>query len=199
MAEEASLRLFVAVDVNDEARRLVVRIQEQLRAAAPDVRWVAPELCHLTLKFLGWVQPERMRAIRQACASAVEGQPGLELGFGGVGAFPDWRRPRVMWLGITAGVDELRRLQVRVESALNAAGFPPEERGFSPHLTLGRFKAPPDRAAAEQLAVLAAAERGRERVQVASVQLMRSALRPSGPEYSVVERFELSGGTDSSR
>ncbi|HEU0168551.1 MAG TPA: RNA 2',3'-cyclic phosphodiesterase [Chloroflexota bacterium] len=193
MAEDGALRLFLAVDVNDEVRRLVVHAQHQLGPFAPGVRWVAPELCHLTLKFLGWVQPGREPAIRDACAGAAARRSPFELAFGDVGAFPEWRRPRVMWLGITAGLDDVRRLQHAVEGALNAIGFPPDERGFSPHLTLGRFKAPPNRGAGEQLAAVARTLTATERVQVASVQLMRSVLRPSGPEYSVLRRFALSG------
>lgn len=193
MAEPSPLRLFVAVDVNDGVRRLAGRIQDELRPVAPGVRWVAPELCHLTLKFLGWVPPERAPTIAAACSSATEGQPDFTLAFGGVGAFPNWRRPRVVWLGITAGVDELGRLQQRVERALNAVGFAPEERAFSPHLTLGRFRESPARASADRLSDLAVAQRGTGRVDVRSVQLMRSVLRPTGPEYSVLERFPLGG------
>jgi len=192
---EPSIRAFVAIDVSDELRRQVANVQAALRPVARDVIWVQPELCHLTLQFLGSVPPPALPAIVDACRAAVAGTSPFELRFGGVGTFPQVRRPRVLWIGLTAGLDQLSRLQQHVQRQLANIGFAPEERPFSPHLTLGRFRQPPRRADASALeAALQRYQRTKfATVSVAGVQLMRSVLHPSGPEYSVIESFPLIG------
>jgi 2'-5' RNA ligase len=185
------VRAFVAVDVGDTVREEVARVQAALRGAAPGARWTAPELCHVTLTFLGSVELESLPAITAACRGAADENAPFELTFSGLGAFPRWRGARVLWMGVGPGLDRLRRLQASVERALLPLGFAPEPRGFSPHLTLARFKQPPDRS----LAAAAGAYQGLPFgcVRVGDVRLMRSDLRPGGPVYTVLESLPLAG------
>jgi len=190
---EPSIRAFVAVDVSDELRRQVARVQATLRPVARDAKWIDPKLCHLTLKFLGYVPSAALPGIADACRAAVAGTRPFELHFGGVSAFPQERQPRVLWIGLSAGLDELSSLQQSVAQRLAGVGFAPEERTFSPHLTVGRFRQPPR--GAEAAAIGEVIQRCRHAkfatVSITTLQLMRSMLRPSGPEYSVLESFPL--------
>ncbi|HEX6511796.1 MAG TPA: RNA 2',3'-cyclic phosphodiesterase [Chloroflexota bacterium] len=181
------VRAFVAVDVDERLRRQVARVQDAFRPVAA-AKWVDPELCHITLRFLGYVPADQLPAIGEACRRAAAVRGPFDLGFKGVGAFPRWRGARVLWLGLGTGEAALRELQAAVEVELAALGFGPEERPFAPHLTLARFKAP----GRELEDVARQFERERfGSVHVADLRLMRSDLRPSGPIYTVVERFAL--------
>jgi len=150
---------------------------------------VDPALCHITLKFLGYVAEERLPEIAVACGRAAGAGKPFDLSFQGVGAFPRWRGARVLWMGTGTGAAPLRELQATVEAELNALGFKAESRPFSPHLTLARFKAPPARDI-EGLGRRLEHERFGT-VHVGELRLMRSDLRPSGPIYSVLEAFPL--------
>ena len=100
------------------------------------MRWVRPEGLHITLKFLGSIPPSKVELVRAAVERATLGVETVSVRVHGVGAFPNLRRPRVLWIG--ADAPGLAPLTARIDSALVAAGFAPAEREFSPHLTLGR-------------------------------------------------------------
>ncbi len=155
---------------------------ESCRAAAPAFGWVAPESLHLTLRFLGPVDPERLEALAADLRLiAVEPFPA---GLDGLGAFGRPSAARVVWLGLEAGSEELVRLAAEVEAHCAAHGFEPEDRPYSPHLTLARSRA-----------------RGGERLPelppppkltgwtVTAFRLYRSNLSRGGPTYSVLEEF----------
>jgi len=184
-----SVRTFVAVDVDERIRQQVARVEAALRPAAAGAKWIDPSLCHITLKFLGYVAAERIPEIAAACRAAAATARPFELSFRGVGAFPRWRGARVLWMGLGGGEAHLGALQAAVEASLAPLGFEPEGRPFCPHLTLARFKAPPDRSI-EDVARQFEGERFGS-VRVEELRLMRSDLRPSGPIYSLLEAMAL--------
>ena len=183
------MRAFVAIDLAEEVRAALAREQSRLKAACGynrDIRWTRPEGLHLTLKFLGEVEKERVSSVTTALealprfnAFAVEVQ--------GFGYFPDARRPRVLWVSLEAPA-ALGELAAKVETAVEGLGFARENRPFKPHLTLARFDrphAPP---------VLAAAIDGScadsfGRFEVSEFFLFESRLRPGGAEYFKLARF----------
>ena len=114
---------------------LLAKLRYQVRAR---VSWTRPENWHLTLKFLGETTPETVAAVKAALAGVR--CPSFGLKAGGCGFFPDIRRPRVAWLGLTQGGPECQALARAVEQAVAPHGFPPEGRPFAAHLTLGRIK-----------------------------------------------------------
>ncbi len=190
-----TLRLFVACELPSEMKGGLARIQDAIRGqGAPPVRWVRPEGIHLTLKFLGEVSQDRVPDLRGGLAPIVEGIPPLTLSLGEVGTFGGRRGVRVLWVGIEGDLKHLTRLQGRVESALEPFGFPPERRGFSPHLTLARV---PDNVSSDdrrRLKDLAASVElpGDPPVTIREVSLMRSILGPGGAVYERVAAFPLS-------
>lgn len=185
-----AIRSFIAICVAEQAAERLSAAQEALRQAAPDLKWVDPAGFHLTLKFLGPVAPDRLRRTWQAVEEALDGTCGFCVRFAGVGAFPSLRRPRVVWAGVAAGAAELQSLAERVERACVALGFPPEDRPFQPHLTLGRARRP-----APLPALAAAIDRLREEdfgeSWVDRVLLMKSQLTPRGAIYDVLDQYFL--------
>jgi 2'-5' RNA ligase len=134
-------RLFIAVDPAPQVAARAGRIAARLRDAGIEAAWVTPAQLHLTLHFLGdEVADADLHRICVAMDEAAATVPAFRIACGGVGVFPDRRRPRVVWLGVRAGAAELGRLHDALAAQLEPLGFPREARGFRPHLTLGRLR-----------------------------------------------------------
>lgn len=185
-------RLFVAVPLADPA--LAERLAEAQRTLArrSRVKWVAAHQLHFTLKFLGEVPEGRVAAARGALEAGVSGVAPFRLELVGLGAFPRPSAPRVLWAGCGAGREALEELATRVEAAFVKAGFGPETRAFSTHLTLGRLR---EGGAGRELASLLGREAASEigAVQVSDAVLYQSILSPAGPAYTALLRVTLSG------
>jgi 2'-5' RNA ligase len=161
-----------------------------LQTRAREVAWVAPENLHVTLKFLGAVDEERLPAVGQALAAVAAAAQRFELVVAGLGAFPTVTRPRVVWAGIAAGAEPLASLASEVDAALGALGFPREERPWVGHVTLGRVRDPRrDPVLAQALA--AGAGRPFGRTAVNRLTLMRSDLSPRGARYTPLDSWPL--------
>jgi 2'-5' RNA ligase len=147
------------------------------------------------LKFLGNIAPQKVDQITKVIEEASQGVSTLRLEISGLGAFPNLRRPRVLWLGIGGEVDKLVVLQQRIDSGLKPLGFTPETRPFAPHLTLARIRegsSPNDLQEFGDLVVKKPAGESYE-VVVSGVSLMSSQLLPGGAIYSCLTRVELKG------
>ena len=187
-----TLRLFVAIELPEAWLAALAQLQEEMRralAADPSskdarVRWVRPEAIHLTLKFLGDAEEEKLESIKRALASAVPERPGVKLALGRAGSFRDRRAPRVIWASLEAD-DRLRRLAERIETWLAAAGFPRDRRSFAPHLTLARLPeelTPPVRERVAEITT-ACPLSDVAPFEVERVSLIRSHLGPGGAIY----------------
>jgi 2'-5' RNA ligase len=184
------MRLFLALEIPDRIRRLLAGMRGDLEHSWPGWRWVRPEGIHLTLRFLGEVEPALDAECRQAWADAVVGISPFDLRLGRLGRFPGGGKPRVLWVGLEepGGEGQLAGLAARVENSARECGFPPEKRPFRPHLTLARAA----RGARPHWADGIRIETG-EPFSVGSLVLFRSQLNPSGARYTALERFELKG------
>jgi 2'-5' RNA ligase len=131
------VRLFIALDFPDAVRESLRELIARLKTESSSARWVLPEGMHITLKFIGETDSERMNSLRAALAAIRSAQP-VVMHFRGLGFFPHERQPRVLWCGVEASPN-LAELAADVERALEPLGFPPETREFVPHLTLARF------------------------------------------------------------
>jgi 2'-5' RNA ligase len=177
----ATVRTFVAVLLPDALRsRLAVEI-DALRPHASGVAWVAAENLHITIKFLGGVDEARLADVSEALRQAVT-VAAFEVPMRGLGAFPAATRPRVLWAG-APGSPAFTRLAEDIDRAMATLGFPPEARGFTPHVTLGRVREP-RRDAPLAAALEAAATRAFGTLRVERVSLMRSDLSPRGARYT---------------
>ncbi len=185
---EEILRTFIAIELDEPLQLALGRVQTKFKRqmSQRDVKWVAAESIHLTLKFLGDTPRGRLPEIEAALHAACAGHAPFEVSIEGRGCFPNIRRPRVIWVAVREKGQTLARLQADVEQHVAPLGWPTEERGYSPHLTLGRVARGLERDVEE--AVGRAVEKtvveqvGLQRVT--AVSLMQSDLRPAGPIYT---------------
>lgn len=190
--EQVRVRLFFAVEVGEPAAGALGRAAAALRRAGADVRWTRPPY-HLTLAFLGETDPGGLKAARRAGRESLGGLPGARVAFSGLGAFPSWERPRVVWGGVGAGAGELAEAAARLSARLREAGFALEERPFTAHATLGRVRSPRGAGALGALArELDRPEAWTEAgFDMKEVVLLESRLSPEGPAYAAMERYPL--------
>ena len=181
------VRSFIAIELPDAVKRSLRELQAQLKSgSSAPAKWVDPNNIHLTLKFLGNVAADRLDEIASAMAEAVQGTSSLSLEVKELGVFPNPRRVQIVWVGLSGEVERLSRLQQSIESNLKKLGFPPENRRFTPHLTLARLR---DRATPqerERLGQLIAETEpdAAPSFSVDSLKLMKSQLTPEGPIYT---------------
>jgi 2'-5' RNA ligase len=135
------VRLFFAIELHDTVRVALHHAVAPLRAAEPDLAWVRMEKLHLTMKFLGDVADADVDRLAVAAGTVADRHRPLELTLGGVGAFPNFRRGRVVWMGVESE-PRLELLHHDLEVACGDAGFELEGRPFRPHITLARVRAP---------------------------------------------------------
>jgi 2'-5' RNA ligase len=189
------IRTFIAVEADPSIRKSAAALIDRLRQSAADVKWVAPENLHLTVKFLGDVNADDVAAVCEAVERSVAEVSPFELDFGGAGAFPNLRRPQTIWLGVREGNERMANLADRVERALKRFGFRRETRQFRSHLTLGRMRrdggGPGGRELAELLAQFADYEAGR--MPVEEIVVFSSQLERTGPIYEAMRRAPLGG------
>ncbi|MEO8456379.1 MAG: RNA 2',3'-cyclic phosphodiesterase [Chloroflexota bacterium] len=183
----ANLRLFVAIELPAGVLASLNKVQHELQRdpALARLRWTRPEGIHLTLSFLGTVPEERGGEVEAAVARAVVGVAPFDLGLGKLGTFGGKRAPRVLWVDVGCDRESLTRLHGQLGRELAPLGFPPEERAYSPHLTLARVPPEVSRDVAEPLANAVstlAAPAGSFRAE--ELALMKSDLRPGGAVYT---------------
>jgi RNA 2',3'-cyclic 3'-phosphodiesterase len=186
VSEDERLRLFVAVDLPPQHLARVESITRELGGKLAEARWIAPENQHITLKFLGATGSDRLAAVTDACASVAFAHRAFDVSFSGLGAFPSARRMRVLWLGIDDPARGLEHLALDLDRLLVPLGFPAEERAFTPHLTMARFKVP-----ARLDGPLAAPAGDLSPMSVDHLALYRSRLSPKGASYERLEAFAL--------
>ena len=138
-----TVRTFIAVEIPGEVKDHALRLIERLSVAPAKVKWVGPSAMHWTLKFLGDVDIVETPKICAAVARAVEPLVPFDVEARGAGAFPDVRRPRTVWIGMTQGAEQMVQLHDRIEAQLAQIGYRPEGRRFRPHLTIGRVRSSP--------------------------------------------------------
>ena len=184
------MRLFLAINVPPETRDAIYADAEPLRAATRGVRWVTSSALHITLKFLGEQDDRLIDDIHSALRPIGNAHASVTVTTTDVGAFPNFRRPRVVWLGMT-GEAAMRTLARDIDRALVPLGIPAEARAFQAHLTLGRVKSELDAREATALAAAAGTPLTSRTVPVQAVDLMRSELGPGGSRYSVVASVPL--------
>jgi 2'-5' RNA ligase len=159
----------------------IAKVRSALQEAKGDIRWTRVEGLHLTLKFLGDIDRSQVESILQVLHETTRERPALHLVAQGLGAFPNLRRPRILWVGLSG--EGLKELSEAVETGLMPLDFPPEEREFNPHLTLGRVRSP--RGWDRVLTVLKEHEHALFGESIVDqVTLYQSNLRPDGAVYT---------------
>jgi 2'-5' RNA ligase len=185
------IRCFIAVGLTEEIRGSIEQGTRAIRELDADVRWAPVGNMHLTLKFLGNTPEELLPTIREGLLRAGASRRRFNVGFSGVGAFPDRRRPRVFWIGVSEGAEYLVRLQNDVEKSMAELGFEPEQRKYSPHLTIGRVRSERGKGALmTRLDTLGEKDFGR--MEVEAFSLFQSELGPRGARHTRLFEIGLS-------
>lgn len=180
------MRLFLAVGLASELQTKVGALIAQSSATSKGVKWIDSRQAHFTLFFLG-EQPQALVAkIDPQLKKVAAAHRPFVLSLGGGGVFPSWKNPRVLWLGVEQGREELQALAAEVTAACVQHGLPKPNRPFAPHLTLGRVKTPP---VVVDRALLAQGVTGAMRVD--RFTFFASELRPQGPLYRELITYRL--------
>jgi 2'-5' RNA ligase len=199
------MRTFLAIELPSALRAQLGLIQRQVRAhlhqmgAADCFNWTAPDKIHLTLRFLGETDQPQCTQLAAGLVPIAAQQPQMQLILQGVGCFPNFRAPNVIWLGLGGAMAELQRLQRQIEDLVQAVGFAPEQRPFAPHLTIARAHRNADHAqqhmagealrnSTQRLHILTT---NHDALQFAVAEFvhMQSELRPEGACYTALRHF----------
>ncbi len=189
-APSETWRVFCAIELPEALREQIGQHIIGLRSATEaKASWSSPDNIHLTLKFLGDVEVERVATVSSAVAAAVSSIEPFKIRVEGVGAFPPRGAPRVLWIGVNDLEGRLAQLHARIEDRFAKAGFAKESRQFHPHLTLARLRKPLGASA------LAAAHKERPfkpgDLSVSELIVIRSELSSKGSKYTTISRHPL--------
>ncbi len=185
-----NIRLFIAVEINEEIRKKLAEFQNALKKLDAGVGWVAPENLHITLKFIGNIDDGQVGAVVTIIKQTVTHIKPFDLDYTGVGVFPTEKNPRIVFADIVDTGGVLARLHERLDNQLMALGVEHEDRKFVAHLTLGRIKSRRNvMKLIEKLLIFRNVHFGG--AHVTQVVLMRSDLSPDGPTYTQLYGVEV--------
>ncbi|MGB2601143.1 MAG: RNA 2',3'-cyclic phosphodiesterase [Candidatus Omnitrophota bacterium] len=192
MNEKAQkIRTFIALELSDEAREEFARITGILEESNADVKWVKPGSIHLTLKFLGYVEEDKVVRISEKLKDIVLGVAPFNVVLEGIGVFPKWDYVKVIWVGLGEGADKVKELSLKAEEAMQAEGFEKEKREYSPHLTLGRIRSAKNKNELKKQAETVKVEPVSN--HISKIILFKSELSSQGAVYTALATAELEG------
>jgi len=189
MSEE--WRTFCAIELPDEVRSQLQQHVKRLREAVPEASasWSRPENVHLTLKFFGNVNKDKLTSISSAATRVTSDYSPFQIKIGGTGVFPKASRPQVLWIGVEDPSGRLTELQRRFEEECAKVGFPKENRAYRPHLTIARLRHPEG---GRKLAETHSQTKfGFIEIRVSEFTVFRSQLSPKGSIYTVISKHEF--------
>jgi len=183
------MRLFIASPLTNEIKETLGRIIYVLKQERTKVKWVAPQNIHLTLKFLGEVSEDGIENIKAALNKVAEKHMAVKSEINNLGGFPNIKRPRVIWAGLSGGIESLRNIALSIENEMVELGFEKESRPFKSHLTLGRVK---DNFKISELAeAIENYDLTQESIIFDEIVLFKSTLTPKGPIYERLHTARL--------
>jgi 2'-5' RNA ligase len=183
----STFRGFIAIEI--QAAPSIIEFEKAITKTGADVKLVEPKNIHLTLKFLGDTDENQIDAIEQVIKESVKGASPFPVTLKGTGVFPNEKYLKVIWIGITNG-DIMKKIADNIDKKLETLGFKKENRGFSPHLTIGRVKTAKNK---EQLLTVIKNHNENEFLhqEIHSVTLKKSDLTPTGPIYTTLREIQL--------
>ncbi|MGD9899595.1 MAG: RNA 2',3'-cyclic phosphodiesterase [Calditrichaceae bacterium] len=184
------IRSFIAIELPSGLKSLIDVYLKELKRIAPNVNWVRSESMHLTLKFLGNLQPDNVNQVVLNLFETEKLFSPFNMKITNFGSFPNRKTPRIIWLGLTGVPQEsLLSLHQGIDNRMSLIGFEKEQRAFSPHLTLGRIKEKIDPVAIWEYLDLNPFKNYDFRVT--DFVLIRSHLKPTGAEYRPMQKYTL--------
>ena len=187
MEGNSLIRTFLALPVHEEFSAELKTYLAQLQRVVPEAKWVPPEQIHITLHFFGDVPAGDIPKVKRLVRPLAAACPSLKLSLNPLGFFPDARKARVIWAGVTGDEAGLVKLQQQIEAVLSGAGYPAEKRDFKPHATLGRSRSVPLSLSALKFPEIKTSEK-----VFNHIVLYKSTLGPRASIYEILETFPLS-------
>lgn len=181
------MRTFIAIELPEEIKNRLKSLQERLKTAGADVKWVEPQNIHLTLKFLGETNDKKIKDIASVVRQVAENNPGFTMRISGLGGFPDAESPRVIWVGIAKGGEEIKAVAADLEERVAKLGIPKEKRLFSGHITIGRTRSALNLGGLVQSIKDNAQKTGEiAEFNARGITFFKSTLTPKGPTYEPI-------------
>lgn len=177
------IRTFIALPIPETITDALRNAISLLRRMNSGVKWVRPESVHITLKFFGNIKEELVEPISEDLDSIASSVPQLDLGLSGLGVFPNMRRPRVIWVGLSGDITPLGKLAEEIDRGCAKFGIQPEKRPFNAHVTLGRLKVP----SMVDLDI----DLMEENYRAKEVVFYKSELLPTGARYTILHSSSL--------
>lgn len=190
------VRTFIAISICDEIKKRFIEIIAELEKAKADVRWAKPQTMHITLKFLGYIEIGQLESIFAMTSQSAREINRFTLSFssdkGGtfLSGFPNLFRPRILWVGVNKGKEEIIKLATLIDENLKRLCFEPEKKEFTPHVTLGRVKS--SQGINEIVKLISTIDTSfYEEMEVTNLDIIGSQLTKNGPVYTVLKQLEL--------
>jgi len=185
----ANIRTFIAFDSPEKVKEEISLLQRELAQSSADVKWESSDKFHVTIKFLGDVRVSILDDVIGEAEAAVKNFPSFGVGFGSLGAFPDKRSPRVIWIGCDNPDGTLRKIKESLDRSLQRFGFEIEKRQYHAHITLGRVKS--TKGIGNLTPKLEKLNFEPHNATIETIHVMKSLLSPEGAEYSVLKSIQL--------
>ena len=178
-----TIRVFIAVSFNQKLIIEFKKLQDQFKQLGLNASWVKPENIHLTLKFLGDVETNRVSQIFDPLHKTALTFSSFNLRLSSLGVFPNWNRPRTFWIGLDDEEEILKKLKKRLELELFNVGFPRDMKSFFPHLTLARLRSPSNKNLLKKEIEILSVPLD-HLIKISEIKLYKSSLTPKGSEYA---------------
>ncbi len=185
------IRSFLAFELPPEIREKIGEVSIELQKLTLPVRWVKVTNIHLTIIFLGYVDEDKIDDIKEKVNLVVQRFSIFKTRLNGIGVFPNWRKPRVIWIGLGEEIERLSTLREELQTGLKVLGFKPEKRPFAPHLTIGRFKGLVDRDEELKSILDRYHDLSGDLQYLNELVLFKSDLKPDGPVYTKMASWQL--------
>jgi 2'-5' RNA ligase len=186
----ATIRAFIAAEIDPQTKKKISNLISILKKSEADVKWVTEDQMHLTLKFLGNIEQDRIQEISDALSAIANKAFSFTIHLSKLGAFPNMNHPRVIWIGIDKGAESLEALNKKIETNLEKLGFPKENREFKPHFTLARIKS-----SKNILELIKTLEKNtfdsEGEIKINKLIIFQSILTPKGAIYTKLSTAEL--------
>ncbi|NQT23144.1 MAG: RNA 2',3'-cyclic phosphodiesterase [Candidatus Omnitrophica bacterium] len=178
------MRLFIAIELPDEIKKNISSLQQELKKANADVKWVDPLNVHFTLKFLGDVPESKIPDLKSVLDRTAQSYSKFKSNLFKLGAFPKLDYPRVIWLGLADNCSVIEEMASKIGEGCEALGFSREKRSFSAHLTLGRVRSGKNKELLKK--ILISTEVTPQSFVIDKVTLFQSKLTPKGSIYTAL-------------
>ena len=193
-SDRLKIRSFISLPISDQVRGILRKTINEIDGVIQDkIRWVRPEGIHLTLKFMGEINTDKIDALLLLLPEIATEVTPFELTLSELGCFPNNRRPRVLWAGVKGDLSTLQNLHLAVDNVVEKVGLPRERRGFSPHLTLGRVRRNISEREVDQIGKIIGLTSlpNTPSWTNQTVNLMRTELDPEGSRHYLVDSFPM--------